>query len=244
MRFHSLISILVSTPLINAFLAPNFVMLKRREIHLNLQQGKHIEKTVADFAILLLISGALMSFPMVSNAQIPDMDEYNTGSGTVLPGRAKNGKPLVAKVVLKPEIFTVDLMKSSLLQMDGFLTQEPAKWDEITQVIKKIPKLTSKNLGFSSSSDLASNFKIPVAQAEVVESAREELAFNVGQLKDLALANRVYAFNKADLAQQELIKDADSSSAVSPAVAKKEGIEIMKEIRLSLTSVEEALISQ
>lgn len=167
------------------------------------------------------------------------MDEYNTASGTVLPGRKKIiGKPDLAVVSTVPDVFNPMQVRITLLQIDQYISEEPAKWDEITRDIKLIPKYGSKNLGFASLADLANNFKISSTQAKTVESAREDFAFNVGLLKDLALANRVYFFNKADLEQQELIKEA----AEPPSKAAiKEAQDIIKDIKTSFYSLEETL---
>lgn len=186
------------------------------------------------------LTGCIMvTMPLQSNAQIPSMDEYNTGSGTVLPGRARVvGKPVATVAADISDTFSVSIAEETLTKIDSYISSEPAKWDEIIRAIKLTPKYNVKNLGFKSSSDLASNFKIKDAQALLVESAREDFAFNLGQLNDLALANREYFFNKADLEQTQMLKDA---ADLSSSTAVKEGREILTEVHSSFKSLVETL---
>ena len=197
-------------------------------------------KTFASFGGVLLISGSLFSLPLPSNAQIPSMDEYNTGSGTVLPGRKRAVGPVVVAAIV-PDTFSVQRVKESLSLIEKCLSSDPAKWDEISRTIKTTPKYSSKNLGFSSSTELASNYQIDATQAKGVEAAREDFAFNYGLLKDLALANREYFFNKADLEQTQLLKD---SADLSSSTAVKEGKEIFKDISTSFANLESVLTPQ
>ena len=239
MQFFSILSLLLATRLISCFQL-NFrsssdIPFGDTEKR---QSYKKVNKAL-NFGASLIIGCSFLSFPTPSYSQIPSMDEYNTASGTVLPGRKKVvGKPESAVVKAAPEVFNPMQVRITLAQIDQYISDDPAKWDEITRDIKLIPKYNSKNLGFASSTDLANNFKISSSQAKDVESAREDFAFNVGLLKDLALANRVYFFNKADLEQQELIKEAAEPPSKA---AVKEAQDIIKDIKTSFATLEESL---
>lgn len=236
---HSILSLLLALSVINSL---QFTSVTRRAVLRSNTERYQLNseiKKLTKFGISILVSGSFLSSPVISNAQIPSMDEYNTGSGTVLPGRKKLvGAAIPAAVIAAPEVFTVSQVKNNLMEIDKYISEEPAKWDEITREIKMIPKYNAKNLGFSSAADFGSNFKISTAQAKIAESAREDFAFNVGLLKDLALANRAYFFNKADLEQQEFIKEAAEPPSKA---AVKEAKGIIEDINNTFASLSEAL---
>ena len=208
---------------------------KINDLHKSNRVLKHFKQAGA----CILTGCILVTMPLQSNAQIPSMDEYNTGSGTVLPGRARVvGKPVTAVAPEISDSFSVSKAEETLTKIDSYLATEPAKWDEIIRAIKMTPKYNVKNLGFKSASDLANNFKIKDTQVSMAEAAREDFAFNLGQLNDLALANREYFFNKADLEQTQMLKDAaDRSSSTSI----KEGKEILREVHSTFNSLVETL---
>lgn len=241
MHAWSLLPILCAFSAVKAFHGTTRALLPIRNLKTELHQSSFDVRRIKQFAAAFLVGSAIVTNPKASNAQIPSMDEYNTGSGTVLPGRARVvGKPPVTAVKAVPDMFSIEQMKGFLTLIDGHIASEPPKWDEMIRDIKSISKVKSKYLGFTSSSDLANNFKISSSQATSAESVREDVAFNVGQLNDLALANKEYFFNKADLEQTQLIKD---SADVSSASAVKEAKDIIKDIKTSFASLEENLTS-
>jgi hypothetical protein len=226
---------------VRAFHGTTRALLPIRILKTELHQSSFDVRTLKQFAAAFLLGSTILTNSKPSNAQIPSMDEYNTGSGTVLPGRARVvGKPPITAAKSVPETFSVEQMKGVLTLIDAQIASEPPKWDEMIRDIKSVSKVKSKYLGFTSPSDLANNFKISSSQANLAESAREDVAFNVGLLNDLALANKEYFFNKADLEQTQLIKD---SADVSSASAVKEAKDIIKDIKTSFASLEENLTS-
>ena len=147
---HSILSLLLALSVINSL---RFTSVTRRAVLRSNTERYQLNskiKKLTKFGISILVSGSFLSSPVISNAQIPSMDEYNTGSGTVLPGRKKVvGNAIAAVTVAAPEVFTLSQVKKSLIEIDKYISEEPAKWDEITREIKMIPKYNSKNLGFS-----------------------------------------------------------------------------------------------
>lgn len=240
MLLKTIVSLFFATILINGFKIATRSKIRMMNTKLDHHHPNKILKSLAGFGGMLLISGSLVTAPLPSYAQIPSMDEYNTGSGTVLPGRKRVTGPVVVAATV-PDAFSVKRVKESLTLIDKCLSNDPAKWDEIARTIKTTPKFSSKNLGFSSSAELASNYQIDATQAKGVEAAREDFAFNYGLLNDLALANREYFFNKADLEQTQLLKD---SADLSSSTAVKEGKEIFKDIVASFANLESVLTPQ
>jgi hypothetical protein len=240
MLLKSIVSLFFATSLIDGFKISPRSKITMMNTKLDHDHPNKILKSFAGFGGMLLISGSLFSVPLPSHAQIPSMDEYNTGSGTVLPGRKRVTGPVVVAATV-PDTFSVKRVKESLSLIDKCLSNDPAKWDEIARTIKTTPKFSTKNLGFSSSAELASNYQIDATQAKGVEAAREDFAFNYGLLNDLALANREYFFNKADLEQTQLLKD---SADLSSSTAVKEGKEIFKDVLTSFANLESVLTPQ
>lgn len=242
MHVWSLLTFLCAFRSVEAFHRANRALLPIRTINIELHQSSADVGRLKQFAAAFLVGSTILTNSKPSNAQIPSMDEYNTGSGTVLPGRARVvGKPPTTAVKAIPDTFSIDQMKGFLTLIDAHIASEPPKWDEMIRDIKSVSKVKSKYLGFASPSDLANNFKISSSRATSAESVREDAAFNVGQLNDLALANKEYFFNKADLEQTQLIKD---SAEVSSASAVQEAKDIIKDIKASFAILEENLTSQ
>lgn len=240
MTIWSLVALVCALRSVISFHGTFRALLPTRILKTELNHSNFDVRRLKQFTAAFLIGSTVLSNSKASIAQIPSMDEYNTGSGTVLPGRARVvGKPTLS-VVNKavPEIFSVERVDGSLASIDGYIASEPPKWDDIIREIKSISKVKSKYLGFTSSSDLANSFKISSSQATSAESVREDVAFNVGLLNDLALANKEYFFNKADLEQTQLLKE---STDLSSSSAVKEAKEIIKDIKTTFTNLKENL---
>lgn len=135
----------------------------------------------------------------VANSQIPMTDEFYVTSGT----KVRDPKTVV---VLKPiETLDVSQMKGSNMKrvegLKGLIST--ARWEDLRAELKYYKPIYSRYLGYKSLDELADAQGLEKKAAENLESIRDETAFELKQLDDVAISSRALFFNKEDLKQVE-----------------------------------------
>lgn len=133
----------------------------------SMQKNKKITNNI--IAITSICSSVLLQLPLLSYAQIPSMDEYNTGSGTVLPGRQRIVDKISINAAITSDTFSIKKLKDSIILIEKLISDSPPNWNEITNAVKLIPKLDVKCFGFSSYNTMSQEFKVTIDQAKVGE---------------------------------------------------------------------------
>lgn len=167
-----------------------------------------IGKVSAFGAIVATLMG-----PSLAQAMVPTMDDYNSGTGTVVRVVASKKDKLTAAAEVSFPGYTqgtlanfVDYMENAMKTLTKLVEQK--KWADVLLVCKTLDKnLPVKYLGLSGLSDFADTLQLSTKQAREVDGIREELSFVIGQLRDSALSLRVtsFVFNRDDLAQVKLL---------------------------------------
>jgi hypothetical protein len=180
----------------------------------------------------ILLSGGARN----AHAQIPTMDEYNTGSGTVI-----RKQPVVAKAITmkSPEqkVFSIVDTKGRLKIIESFI--DAKAWDDVLSEVNQMKLVSKKNFAYTSSSEAAKSLGVSQSSMASLDDVREELSFQLGQLRDLALANRVIFFNKIDLDAVEAMKSEEVVEDAADPV--KEASAILSEAKDTLAKMGEII---
>lgn len=167
----------------------------------------------------------------IAIAQIPSYDEYNVGSGSVV-----KVSTTPAETKLKP--FKIEDLRSGSLDREVRRSLEELVrmrgWDAVIAKVKLLNLVNDEYFG--NKRYLIETFNLDNSDLEKVEGARASLSFNLRQLSDFALANRVLFFNKEDMKQvADMASDSgkefvegDVSEAVELVRASQEAMDELK----------------
>eukprot|EP01041_Mallomonas_annulata_P012264 gene12264-25775_t len=151
------------------------------------------------FKCLSCISIAF-SLCLPAYAQIPTMDAYTFGTGSVRQLKGSSTKKMGALNI--ENINSRDLVQE-ISNIKEYVTQY--NWDDVRSIIKDYKIIRTKLFGAKTLNELQELFHISKDQANALEDSRENLSFVLGQLDDIAISNRVVFFNSEDLKQIALI---------------------------------------
>jgi hypothetical protein len=145
----------------------------------------------------------------MAQAQIPMMDEFYVTSGT----KIRDPK---AKIEMK-EMPVLDITQIKGTNMDrvnaikGLIAA--ARWDDLREEIRFYKPICETYFGYNGIADIAEVLDMSKAQADKIENARADVAFQMKQLDDLAISSRAIYFNKEDLKQVENLYLEESSKS-------------------------------
>ncbi|KAJ1424848.1 hypothetical protein B484DRAFT_398152 [Ochromonadaceae sp. CCMP2298] len=143
-------------------------------------------------------------------AQIPSMDDYSSGSGTVV--RPKGPKATSTASSTSTDVLSMSRQLPATLNRLQTLAKGE-QWDEVINTCKALKPLKLKYLGYSNAPALAQAFDVTASEAGELEILRGEIYSTLVQLSDLSISNRVYFFNKDDLLQaQRLIEESQDGT--------------------------------
>ncbi|CAM9098447.1 unnamed protein product [Discosporangium mesarthrocarpum] len=160
---------------------------------------------IVKIAAGLITSGKVLTAP----AAIPTVEEYAVGSGYKIkergsePGNSppKNG----SSTVFDPNdlMGTVGAASTELARLEGLMNQQ--KWGDALSSLRRPPitVLKSPSLGLGSAKAMEKALGVPPSKAAHILEAREEAAFNLGQLEDVVFSytRTLEFFNSEDLKQ-------------------------------------------
>lgn len=190
--------------------------MKDAELQRRKEQGNKVGGAVSDdyleslgnknnIAAALIISFISMSGGIdVANAQTPNMDQYNQGSGTYVGKRVTTQS--IPEIVKKVKSY--DDLKSSLSTCRKYVGDQ--NWNDVILVIDQM--------------------KAGVNNGILKENLKDDFVFYIDQVNDLAVENRVLFFNKEDLEQVQMIKDAGSAAAERSKIAIEEAVQIINTV--------------
>lgn len=185
--------------------------------------------TCQKLAAALAVGAALAPNP--SLAQMPSFDDYNAGSGSVVRSDKASGNVEMAKTIMNSvsttkKAATLPLYIKETLPQYLETVKELARqglWKDIIAVDKapfriaadsgdgdnskssRLIILKKKYFGGPNTDYLVDALKISSKTAVELESIREDVAFTMGQVDDVAVSNAVSFFNKDDLTQVKRI---------------------------------------
>ena len=232
------IALIWMTPICNAYIlrAFTFVSHHPRALTTVASQNDRKSSDVHELSkfIAPIVLGTILStsFSSASLAQIPSIDDYNSGSGSVITGVKQQitAEPSAAVKLAVKEKFTFSHFSADLDLIEKLIGQK--SWDDtfqLTTFLKKIVNLD--HFGYTSTKTLAESSDLSTEQVEKIESQKDEISFNIGQINDLALSRRVIFFNKADLEQVGLIIAEEGSEEKKQSSDEKEAVGILNDIR-------------
>jgi hypothetical protein len=190
---------------------------------------------------VIIASVLITAMPAASMAQIPSFDDYAVGSGTVVVNKKTAD-------VYSSDSFSTTASEFSISNLKGIMKKvgpevKSELWGDVANNMRAVDgEIGSKNLGYSSFANMIDKLSLDSSEGKNVESIREDLAFSVKQLKDLALSKRVLFFNKDDLEimkKDGLVNDKVAKEADPAAV--EEALGYLKDIDALLNDLEGAL---
>jgi hypothetical protein len=191
--------------------------------------------------IVSQIAGSLTAFQICHsgvNAQIPMMEDYGVGSGTVV--RKDNGAKEATNDGGK---LTVSGMSGNFLQKKlktiESLTKEK-NWDAVLAETKKLKEVNVPYFGYKTRGDFMSANAVSPDVAEKVEAAREGLSFDLRQVADIALDSRVVFFNSEDLKGIAQLQD-ETGSVIDDSDAIKESLTLLSTLAREVSDIDALL---
>lgn len=146
----------------------------------------------------VLISAAVTSIlPHNAFAQIPNMDQYNTGSGT----KIRDTTPSIASAPSPIDISNASNLKTALNRIKDSISKQ--SWDEALLDINAISKSMKSN-----------NYMINGIGKDTID----ELKVSLIALSDVCVQNRVIYFNKEDLELVQIIKKSDDDDTIQSSI--------------------------
>jgi hypothetical protein len=167
------------------------------------------QRCLSSSTAALVVVNSLFITPLSVHAQIPTMDEYNTGSGT----RVKAVGVSAASTTVYTPLINPDLDEGEVTMPLMIKAVEKAKslaagnyWDN---VILELKSFTSADKDKNSNNKKS---EVAVKQLLMKEPAKyEELKFIIGQVVDTARASRVVFFNQEDKKQVQGMVEVSAS---------------------------------
>lgn len=161
--------------------------------------------------------------PSVVVAQVPTMDDYNLGSGSVV----QPVKGASSNIVRPQETFPA-FQSTTIRDVPSYLTKavsrlekyvSEGRWEEVVSLCRTLDSsaLRAKGFGIDTAGDLG--YLLSASDGKRLENLREELRFAAEQLRDEAVSRRVFFFNRDDLAAVQRLRVGDAEDAIDAAPA-------------------------
>lgn len=163
------------------------------------------KKNIASALIATFISLGLAVD--VTSAQTPNMDQYNQGSGSYV---GKRTAPVQSPPEVASKVKSYGDLKEAINTVRKYVSNQ--NWNDVILVIGQM------KAGVNSGNSV------------LKESLKDEFVFYIDQVNDLAIENRVIFFNKEDLEQVQMIKDAGKAAAERSKAAIDEASQIIDTI--------------
>lgn len=160
----------------------------------------------------------------LANAQIPSMDDFYTSSGTKIVDKSA---PMIRPAQSNVEFQSFSQLDPILTSLESMVMNE--QWDDIVREIKSNSVL--KQMKADTPLSFIPSQSPPTMQK--ISELREDFNFNLRQVSDAALSNRVVYFNKADLNQvYEMLNEGGSSASGT-----KKGVEELGMLKAAMQAV-------
>lgn len=152
---------------------------------------------------IITITSLSLLFPNICFSQIPSMDDYNSGSGTIISKQIPQSNIQLPSKTSSDTIISINNLEELqpiLNKISNDINNQ--YWDDILQTTKNLKLLRKPNFGFRNIQGLReefySNRQIDDDSLRQAESLREEIAFSIQELEDFARSHRVIYFNQED----------------------------------------------
>lgn len=207
-----------------------------------LQYGRHIEPQGPQirkcFAVTSMITFALFSNQYclpIAIAQIPMVEDYNFGSGSSKIKLSEKSPEIIYDNV--PLVEYIQNCQSQLTTIDDEAKKK--LWDDIYKRKPTFKRILKTFFGYESIPALARSNSLSIDRASELESIRENLSFELNQVFDYALSNRVVFFNTEDLKQVTMLKETTNEDASLEEIS--ESVQLISSVNEMTTKIENIL---